>query len=90
MQYVYDKFTWIPLFLGRVQVSVTSELWCVSVDLRVLFILKGCIVGVENRAQTKYCGMAPMGHSIERPLLINGYACLAVSLLISGLIDSNS
>jgi hypothetical protein len=27
-----------------------------------------------------YCGVAPRGHSIERPLLINGYAYLAVSL----------
>jgi hypothetical protein len=27
-----------------------------------------------------YCGVAPRGRSIERPLLINGYAYLAVSL----------
>jgi hypothetical protein len=37
-----------------------------------------------------YCGVAPRGRSIERPLLINGYAYLAVSLLDNGRIDSNS
>jgi hypothetical protein len=37
-----------------------------------------------------YCGVAPRGRSIERPLLINGYACLAISLLDNGQVDSNS
>jgi hypothetical protein len=37
-----------------------------------------------------YCGMAPRGRSIERPLLINGYANLAVSLPDNGPVDSNS
>jgi hypothetical protein len=37
-----------------------------------------------------YCGVAPRGHSIERPLLINGYAFLAVSLPDNGRVDSNS
>jgi hypothetical protein len=37
-----------------------------------------------------YCGVAPRGRSIERPLLINGYAYLAVSLPDNGLVDSNS
>jgi hypothetical protein len=34
--------------------------------------------------------VAPRGRSIERPLLINGYAYLAVSLLDNGQVDSNS
>jgi hypothetical protein len=38
----------------------------------------------------KYCGVAPRGRSIERPLLINGYAYLAVSLQDKGQGDSNS
>jgi hypothetical protein len=38
----------------------------------------------------KYCGVAPRGRSIERPLLINGYAYLAVSLQDNGQVDSNS
>jgi hypothetical protein len=37
-----------------------------------------------------YCGVAPRGRSIERPLLINGYAYLAVSLPNNGKVDSNS
>jgi hypothetical protein len=37
-----------------------------------------------------YCGVAPRGRSIERPLLINGYAYLAVSLPDNGPVDSNS
>jgi hypothetical protein len=37
-----------------------------------------------------YCGVAPRGRSIERPLLINGYAYLAISLLDNGQVDSNS
>jgi hypothetical protein len=37
-----------------------------------------------------YCGVAPRGRSIERPLLINGYAYLAVSLPDNGQVDSNS
>jgi hypothetical protein len=37
-----------------------------------------------------YCGVAPRGRSIERPLLINGYAYLAVSLLYNGSVASNS
>jgi hypothetical protein len=37
-----------------------------------------------------YCGVAPRGRSIERPLLINGHAYLAVSLLYNGQVDSNS
>jgi hypothetical protein len=37
-----------------------------------------------------YCDVAPRGRSIERPLLINGYAYLAVSLLDNGSVDSNS
>jgi hypothetical protein len=37
-----------------------------------------------------YCGVAPRGRSIERPLLINGYAYLAVSLPDNGRVDSNS
>jgi hypothetical protein len=36
------------------------------------------------------CGVAPRGRSIERPLLINGYAYLAVSLPYNGLVASNS
>jgi hypothetical protein len=36
------------------------------------------------------CGMVPRGSSIERPLLINGYAYLAVSLPDNGPVDSNS
>jgi hypothetical protein len=36
-----------------------------------------------------YCGVAPRGRSIERPLLINGYAYLAISLLDNGQVDSN-
>jgi hypothetical protein len=38
----------------------------------------------------KYCGVAPRGRSIERPLLIKGYAYLAVSLPDNGQVDSNS
>jgi hypothetical protein len=38
----------------------------------------------------KYCGVAPRGRSIERPLLINGYAYLAVSLLDNGQVGNNS
>jgi hypothetical protein len=34
--------------------------------------------------------MAPMGHNIERPLLINCYAYLAGSLPDNGQEDSNS
>jgi hypothetical protein len=34
--------------------------------------------------------VAPRVRSIERPLLINGYAYLAVSLLDNGQVDSNS
>jgi hypothetical protein len=34
--------------------------------------------------------VAPRGRSIERPLLINGYAYLAISLLDNGQVDSNS
>jgi hypothetical protein len=34
--------------------------------------------------------VAPRDRSIERPLLINGYAYLAVSLLDNGQVDSNS
>jgi hypothetical protein len=37
-----------------------------------------------------YCGVAPRGRSIERPLLINGYDYLAVSLPDNGPVDSNS
>jgi hypothetical protein len=37
-----------------------------------------------------YCGVAPRGRSIERPLLINGYAYLAGSLPDNGQVDSNS
>jgi hypothetical protein len=37
-----------------------------------------------------YCGVAPRGRSIERPLLINGYAYLAISLPDNGQVDSNS
>jgi hypothetical protein len=37
-----------------------------------------------------YCGVAPRGRSIERPLLINGYAYLAVLLPDNGPVDSNS
>jgi hypothetical protein len=37
-----------------------------------------------------YCGVAPRGRSIERPLLINGYAYLAVSLPDNGPVASNS
>jgi hypothetical protein len=36
-----------------------------------------------------YCGVAPRGRSIERPLLINGYAYLALSLPDNGRVDSN-
>jgi hypothetical protein len=32
----------------------------------------------EIESVCKYCGVAPRGRSIERPLLINGYAHLAV------------
>jgi hypothetical protein len=38
----------------------------------------------------KYCGVAPRGRSIERPLLINGYAYLAGPLPDNGRVDSNS
>jgi hypothetical protein len=38
----------------------------------------------------KYCGVAARGRSIERPLLINGNAYLAVSLPDNGQVDSNS
>jgi hypothetical protein len=38
----------------------------------------------------KYCGVAPRERSIERPLLINDYAYLAVSLPDNGPVDSNS
>jgi hypothetical protein len=38
----------------------------------------------------KYCGVAPRGRSIERPLLINGYAYLAGLLPDNGRVDSNS
>jgi hypothetical protein len=31
-----------------------------------------------------YCGVVPRGRSIQRPLLINGYAYLAVSLPDNG------
>jgi hypothetical protein len=37
-----------------------------------------------------YCGVAPRGRNIERPLLINGHAYLAVSLLDNSHVDSNS
>jgi hypothetical protein len=37
-----------------------------------------------------YCGVAPRGRSIERPLLINGYAYLAVSLPDNGSVASNA
>jgi hypothetical protein len=40
--------------------------------------------------QQKYCGVARRGRSIERPLLINGYTYLAVSLLDNGSVASNS
>jgi hypothetical protein len=40
--------------------------------------------------QPRYCGVAPRGRSIERPLLINGYAYLAVLLPDNGPVDSNS
>jgi hypothetical protein len=38
----------------------------------------------RSRQHGCYCGVAPRGRSIERPLLINGHAYLAVSLLING------
>jgi hypothetical protein len=37
-----------------------------------------------------YGGVAPRGRSIERPLVINGYAYLAISLLDNGQVDYNS
>jgi hypothetical protein len=52
-----------------------------------------------NAQPNIYCGVAPRGRSIERPLLINGYAYLAVingyaylavSLLDYGSVASNS
>jgi hypothetical protein len=43
-----------------------------------------------NVAYLIYCGVAPRSRSIERPLLINGYAYLAVSLPDNGPVDSNS
>jgi hypothetical protein len=62
-------------------------------------IMFGCsLIGplqeTENRQNAErkyiYCGVAPRGRSIERPLLINGYAYLAVSLPDKGPVDSNS
>jgi hypothetical protein len=50
-----------------------------NMEWRECFILK----------QT-YCGVAPRGRSVERPLLINGYAYLAISLLDNGQVASNS
>jgi hypothetical protein len=44
----------------------------------------------SSNVHIKYCGVAPRGRSIERPLLINGYAYLAVLLLDNGQVDSNS
>jgi hypothetical protein len=46
-------------------------------------------VGNEKNSP-EYCGVAPRGRSIERPLLINGYAYLAVSFLDNGSVASNS
>jgi hypothetical protein len=44
----------------------------------------------EISGKRTYSGVAPRGRSIERPLLINGYAYLAVSLPDNGPVDSNS
>jgi hypothetical protein len=49
------------------------------------------IIKAEEEDETcLYCGVAPRGRSIERPLLINGYAYLAVSLPDNGRVASNS
>jgi hypothetical protein len=45
---------------------------------------------IYGHHQVKYCGVAPRGRSIERPLLINGYVYLAGSLPDNGHGDSNS
>jgi hypothetical protein len=50
-----------------------------------------CIATVTvHTTQKTLCGVAPRGRSIERPLLINGYAYLAVSLPDNGRVGSNS
>jgi hypothetical protein len=51
--------------------------------------------GGSHRGRTRlhaetYCGVAPRGRSIERPLLINGYAYLTISLQDNGQVDNNS
>jgi hypothetical protein len=38
----------------------------------------------DDEILNTYCGVPPRGRSIERPLLINGYAYLAVSLPDNG------
>jgi hypothetical protein len=53
-------------------------------------MIETCSTSYVYIKQVKYCGVAPRGRSIERPLLINGYAYLAVSLLINGSVASNS
>jgi hypothetical protein len=54
----------------------SSRMYCIKIKLLILNIL--------------WRGEAPRGRSIERPLLINGYAYLAVSLPDNGPVDSNS
>jgi hypothetical protein len=53
-----------------------------GVPMKLVRLIKMCL-------NETYCGVAPRGRSIERPLLINGYAYLAVSLPDNGPADSN-
>jgi hypothetical protein len=61
-------------------------LWNISSQFCIEYIAESR----KLRRTAQYCGVAPRGRSIERPLLINGCAYLAVSLPDNGPVDSNS
>jgi hypothetical protein len=73
---------------------VASKKWTDNKDSELIIFLKGDIklqtYNIIEGILHIYCGVAPRGRSIERPLLINGYAYLAVSLPDNGPVYSNS
>jgi hypothetical protein len=72
MQYVYDKFTWIPLLGGE---NGSIQLWCASVCVKsVVHSERLYCVCVENIAQTKHawCSGCELVQAVYCPVVSSG------------------